>query len=192
MKYIYLAIAILLVIVGLVIMGQKAEAPTNELNVINGQNNTNMSDLTLTSNSFENNGVIPSKYTCDGENINPQLSIEGVPESAESLVLIMDDPDAIKPAGKVWDHWIVFNIPPTTESIPEGVEPEGIHGTGTANNTDYSGPCPPDAEHSYIFKLYALDTELDLGKGVSKSEVESAMEGHILRETRLIGRYERQ
>ena len=151
-----------------------------------------MSKLTLTSSAFEHNGKIPSKYTCDAENINPPLTISGVPEGAQSLVLIMDDPDAVKPAGKVWDHWIVFNIPPTMTEISEGMEPEGVHGVGTGGNSDYRGPCPPDAEHRYFFKLYTLDTTLNLSEGVTKKQVEQAMEGHILDQTELVGLYERQ
>ena len=147
--------------------------------------------MELKSNAFENNGKIPSKHTCDGENVNPQLSISEVPENSKSLVLVMDDPDAVKPAGKVWDHWIVFNIPPETKEIPEAQEPQGIHGNGTGGNLNYKGPCPPDAEHKYFFKLYALDTTLDLSEGASKGEVEAAMQGHILEQTELTGRYER-
>ena len=147
--------------------------------------------MELKSNAFENNGKIPSKYTCDGENINPQLSISKVPEDAKSLVLVMDDPDAVKPAGKVWAHWIVFNIPPETKEIPEAQEPRGIHGNGTDGNLNYKGPCPPDAEHKYFFKLYALNISLDLSEGASKGEVEVAMQGHILEQTELTGRYER-
>ncbi len=147
--------------------------------------------MKLTSSAFQHNERIASKYTCDGADVNPPLKITNVPASAKSLVLIMDDPDAIKPAGKVWDHWIVFNIPPTTTEILEGKEPVGVHGKGTSNNLKYHGPCPPDAEHRYYFKLYALDTMLTLSEGVTKKQVEEAMKGHILAEAELIGRYER-
>ena len=147
--------------------------------------------MKLTSSAFEDGAKIPSTYTCDGEDSNPPLSISGVPDNAKSLALIMDDPDAMKPAGKVWDHWIVFNIPPATTDILEGQEPEGVHGKGTSGNLDYHGPCPPDAEHTYLFKLYALDTPLALAEGATKKEVEEAMEGHILAQTVLKGRYER-
>lgn len=150
--------------------------------------------MKLTSQAFEHEGSIPPKHTCDGENISPPLSIEGVPEKAKSLALIMDDPDVPKNLREdgMWDHWVVFNIPPSTSEIPEGQEPEGVHGKGTGNNTDYYGPCPPDREHRYFFKLYALDTELDLKEGATKAEVERAMAGHIIEETQLMGRYERQ
>lgn len=154
-------------------------------------NQSNQGVMKLTSPPFGENGLIESKFTCDGENINPALNIEGISEEAKSLVLIMDDPDAIKPTGKVWDHWIVFNIDPSTQQIEEGVEPQGVHGIGTGGNSDYSGPCPPDAEHTYIFKLYALDAMLDIPEGSTKPQVEAAMEGHILEETQLTGRYNR-
>jgi hypothetical protein len=148
--------------------------------------------MRLTSPAFGQGGKIPSKYTCDGEDINPPLEIAEVPEGTKSLVLIMDDPDAIKPAGKIWDHWIVFNLPPTTKEIKEGQEPEGIQGKGTSGNLGYNGPCPPDTEHRYYFKLYALDTELELSPGATKKEVEKAMEEHIIARAELMGRYERK
>lgn len=145
--------------------------------------------MQLTSPVFSNSGTIPAKYTCDGDDVNPPLAIAAVPEGTESLALIMDDPDA--PAG-TWDHWVIFNIPPATGSVAVGTEPAGVHGKGTSGNLNYYGPCPPDREHRYFFKLYALDTTLDLKEGVSKVEVERAMAGHILQQTELIGLYERQ
>lgn len=149
--------------------------------------------MKLTSSAFENNAKIPFKYTCDGQNINPPLRISEVPDEAKSLVLIMDDPDVPKrlKADGMWDHWIVFNIPPTVTEIPEGTEPPGIHCLGTSENLHYFGPCPPDREHRYFFKLYALDTELDLNPKATKKDVEERMKGHILAQTELIGRYER-
>lgn len=144
--------------------------------------------MQLTSAAFTNNGIMPAKNTCDGEDVNPSLQIGGVPEGTQSLVLIMDDPDA--PAG-VWDHWVVFNIPPDTVEIAESQEPRGVHGKGTSGNSEYHGPCPPDGEHRYFFKLYALDTTLDLPEGTSKAEVEQAMDGHVLEQVELIGLYER-
>jgi Raf kinase inhibitor-like YbhB/YbcL family protein len=149
--------------------------------------------MQLTSSAFEQRGKIPAKYTCDGENINPPLTISDVPSEAKSLVLIMDDPDVPKHlrADGMWDHWIVFNIPPNLTQIEEGKEPEGIHGVGTGNNLDYYGPCPPDREHRYFFKLYALDTQLNLPEKATKQQVEQAMNDHILAKTELMGRYER-
>lgn len=163
----------------------KNEKENNE--IINNQKD-NMQKLTLTSRAFGNNGKIPSKHTCDGEGISPALQIDGVNENAKSFVLIMDDPDA--PSG-VWDHWIKFNIPVSIKEIKEGSEPEGVSGIGTSGNKEYFGPCPPDKEHRYFFKLYSLDAELDLKEGVTKKEVEKAMDEHILQRTELVGVYER-
>jgi len=159
----------------------------NKKDIINNQN-ISMNTLTLTSSAFGNNGKIPERYTCDGEGVNPSLEISGVDESAKSLVLIMDDPDA--PSG-VWDHWVKFNISTSTTEIKEASEPEGIAGVGTSGNKDYLPPCPPDREHRYFFKLFSLDTKLDLKEGSTKKEVEKAMEGHILQSAELIGLYER-
>ncbi|MEK7589900.1 MAG: YbhB/YbcL family Raf kinase inhibitor-like protein [Patescibacteria group bacterium] len=155
--------------------------------IVNNQEN-NMQKLTLISSAFGNNGKIPSKHTCDGEGISPAFQIKGVDENAKSLVLIMDDPDA--PSG-VWDHWVKFNISTSTTEIKEGNEPEGISGIGTSGNKEYFGPCPPDKEHRYFFKLFSLDTELDLKEGATKKQVEKAMEGRILQQIELIGLYER-
>lgn len=144
--------------------------------------------LTITSSAFSDGGDIPAVYTCDGDGINPPLSIEGVGDTAQSLALIMDDPDA--PIG-VFDHWVVFNIPPETTAIEEGVEPDGILGVGTSGELGYLGPCPPGERHRYIFHLYALDTLLDLNEGASKSDLREAMKEHVLQEGSLMGHYER-
>ena len=149
--------------------------------------------MKLTSTAFEHQGKIPSKYTCDGANISPPLRLSDVPAQAKSLVLIMDDPDVPKHLRQdgMWDHWVVFNIPVSLTELKEGEEPEGTHGIGTSNNLNYYGPCPPDREHRYFFKLYALDTELKLPEKAKKQQVEKAMEGHVLAKTELMGRYER-
>ncbi len=152
--------------------------------------------MKLTSPVFTEGGKIPSKYTCDGENINPALTITDVPVEATSLVLIMDDPDIpdfVKQKNniEVWDHWIVWNIPPSTKNIPEGKNPLGVVGRNSRGNNTYGGPCPPDREHRYFFKLYALDTELKLTESSTKVDVEAAMEGHLVAEAKLMGRYER-
>jgi len=150
--------------------------------------------MKLESTAFEHGGKIPSKHTCDGENSNPPLTIADVPSGAKSLVLIMDDPDVPKSIRKdgMWDHWVVFNIPPDLPEIKTGEEPEGVHGAGTGGNENYFGPCPPDREHRYFFKLYALDAKLDLPRKASKRQVEAAMEKHIIAQTELMGRYERR
>jgi Raf kinase inhibitor-like YbhB/YbcL family protein len=149
--------------------------------------------MKLTSSAFSQGEKIPSIYTCDGDNINPPLEITGVPHDAKSLVLIMDDPDVPKNLREdgMWDHWVVFNIPPDTRIVEENSEPEGTPGTGTNGETGYFGPCPPDREHRYFFKLFALDTLLDLPEKSTKTAVENAMAGHVLFHAELMGRYER-
>jgi hypothetical protein len=145
--------------------------------------------MKLESPSFSNNGSIPEKYTCDGEDMIPPLKISDVPAGTKSLVIIMDDPDA--PAG-TWDHWIVFNIPTDTGEVREGVEPTGIQGMTSFKRTGYGGPCPPDREHRYFFRLYALDIMLSLPEGSTKKEILTAMSGHVIEESELIGLYNRK
>jgi len=145
--------------------------------------------MKLTSTAFENNREIPLEYTCDGADTSPELNIDDVPENAKSLVLINDDPDA--PVG-TWDHWVVFNIAPSTTKIGKGQEPEGIGGKNSWGRIGYGGPCPPSGTHRYFFKFYALDTELDLQVGASKGEIEKAMEDHVLAQAQLIGTYKRR
>ncbi len=149
-----------------------------------------MKDMRITSQAFKANAGIPPKYTCDGENINPPLRIEGVPEGAKSLALILDDPDA--PHGD-WVHWVVWNINPRTTEIKEGSAPEGaVQGTTDFKKRSYGGPCPPSGTHRYFFRLYALDTTLDLGPRSGKKEVEKAMRGHVISQAELMARYEKK
>ncbi|MCJ7450405.1 MAG: YbhB/YbcL family Raf kinase inhibitor-like protein, partial [Candidatus Nanohaloarchaeota archaeon QJJ-9] len=137
-----------------------------------------MKDLTLKSPVFTDGGEIPEKYGYTKQNINPPLEIRKVPEKAESLVLIMDDPDAKPVAGKVWEHWIVYNIPPETREIGEGELPEeAVEGRTDYDKNRYGGPNPPDKRHTYLFRLYAVDKELELGEGATKDKVLDAIEG---------------
>ena len=149
--------------------------------------------MKLSSPAFTEGGKIPSKYTCEGENINPELNISGIPAHTKSLVLIIDDPDVPEfvRKDKMYDHWVVFNIPAVTTKILEDSQPQGTPGKNTSGGLNYTGPCPPDREHRYFFKLYALDSELSLPKGSSKHDVENAIKGHILAQTQLMGRYEK-
>lgn len=144
--------------------------------------------LTIKSSVFEANKPIPKKYTCEGENINPPLTIEGTPQTTKSLALIIDDPDA--PSG-TFDHWVVFNIPPSTTKIAEQTSP-GTEGMNGADENNYHGPCPPPGKpHRYFFKVYALDTQLGIGENSHKKDVEKAMQGHILAKGELIGLFHR-
>lgn len=144
--------------------------------------------IKITSPAFAEGEMIPRKYTCDGDDISPPLQISDVPENTKALALIMDDPDA--PVGG-WDHWIVFNIPASISQINEGEEPQGTTGKNSWGRTGYGGPCPPSGTHRYFFKLYALDTMLDLEQGASKKKILKAMEGHILAQGKLMGKYKR-
>lgn len=145
--------------------------------------------MKITSSAFLPNEKIPAKYTCDGENINPGLTISQVPKEAQSLVLIVDDPDA--PNG-IFTHWVVFNIPPATVQILENSVPENsLEGTTDFGKAGYGGPCPPSGVHRYFFKLYALDQILNVPEGSIREEVEKAMEGHILEQAQIIGTYGR-
>jgi hypothetical protein len=147
-------------------------------------------NMKLTSPVFENNGAIPQKYTCDGENINPPLKISEVPEGAKSLALIVDDPDA--PMG-TWVHWLVWNIDPSASSIDENSVPAGTtEGMNSSKTNSYIGPCPPSGIHHYHFKLYALDKMIDLNNSSTKENLEKAMEGHILDWVELFGLYQRK
>jgi hypothetical protein len=145
-----------------------------------------LKQLIVKSPVFEEGKLIPSKYTCDGEDINPALTIEQIPAGAKSLVLIVDDPDA---PGGTWDHWVVWNIA-INEKIAENSKP-GIPGTNSFQTQIYGGPCPPSGTHHYYFKVYALDSNINLEKGSRKKDIERIMKGHILAQGQLIGLYKR-
>ena len=184
-----LVIAALIVIVMissyfLLLSRREREAPTPEVPI-----------LVLRSSAFESGGNIPQKYTCDGQDISPPLSWSDPPRETVSFVLIVEDIDA--PKG-IFTHWIIFNIPASLRSLPEGVPKQGeVEGIGTQGKNDfneigYGGPCPPPGStHRYVFKLYALDISLDLNPGATKEQVIKGMEGHILAYGELIGRYGR-
>lgn len=151
--------------------------------------------LKLTSPAFKDGGTIPSRFTCESENINPELRIGNPPPEVASFALLMDDPDIPESVKKnmgleVFDHWVVFNISADTTVIPEGQRPPGVEGMNSAGQ-GYTGPCPPDGEHRYFFKLYALDAMLDLNKSATKARVERAMKGHVLEKTQLMGVYKK-
>ena len=149
--------------------------------------------MQIVSKEFKHGEVIPEKFTCNGENINPELRLIDIPSSTKSLVLIMDDPDvpAIVREDRMFDHWAVFNILPKTTIIKEGFIPQGeAVGISTGGVIGYQGPCPPDTLHRYFFKLYALSKLLKLKDGATKLEIKKAMENSIIKKAELIGLYE--
>lgn len=141
--------------------------------------------MKISSPAFNHHQKIPSKFTCEGKDINPALTIADVPADARSLALIVDDPDA---PGRTWVHWVVFDIPTAVQEIGEHSIP-GKQGMNDFGRLNFGGPCPPSGEHRYFFKLYALDTTLNLQEGVTKKQLEEAMKGHVLSQTELVGLY---
>ncbi|MFB6140321.1 MAG: YbhB/YbcL family Raf kinase inhibitor-like protein [Halosimplex sp.] len=151
-----------------------------------------MADLQLTSPAFEDGARIPEKYGYTAENVSPPLEIAGAPSSTVSFLIVVDDPDAREPAGKIWDHWVVWNVPGATESIPEGWDPASVGAVAGQNDygeTGWGGPNPPDREHTYRFLLYALDDELDLGPGATKDDAYDAAEGCVVDKAQIEGTY---
>ncbi len=143
--------------------------------------------MKLTSPEFQNNKLIPKKFTCQGDDVSPPLIIEDIPAEAKSLALIVDDPDATTGA---WVHWVVFDIP-VVSKIEENSIP-GKQGTNDFGRKDYGGPCPPSGTHRYFFKIYALAEKLNLDEGIRKEDLEEIMQEHVLEKTELIGLYKKQ
>jgi len=151
--------------------------------------------IQLTSSAFKNGEMLPKKYTCDGDQVSPPLSWSGLPPATKSIAIISDDPDAPM---RTFVHWVIFNIPPEEKGLPEDV-PAGVkelengarQGVGDARQIGYISPCPPFGTHRYYFKIYALDTMLALEPGATKPALLKAMEGHILAQGELIGKYKR-
>lgn len=145
--------------------------------------------LSISSPDFHDNSLIPSKFTCEGENIPPTLNWQNPPSNTESFVLIVDDPDASR---GTWVHWLVFNLPAEARILTDQIPESAIEGVNSYGKNEYSGPCPPTGMHRYFFKLYALDTTLTVTKRATKQDLESAMQGHILEQTQVIGLYKKQ
>ncbi len=148
--------------------------------------------MRLTSDAFDDGEPIPERHGYRAENVNPPLTVDDAPEGTETLALVVDDPDAMEPAGKVWDHWVTWNLPAETTAIPADFDPTSVggrEGTNDYGEVGYGGPNPPDREHTYRFAVYALDTALDLDRGATKADVETAIEGHVLAEACLTGTY---
>ena len=158
------------------------------------ESNNRRNEMKILSSAFRHEGMIPDKFSCKGQDISPPLKWENAPAGTKSFVLVCDDPDA--PMG-TWDHWLLFNIPASVTELQEGVPaqpelPNGArHGKNSWGRKDYGGPCPPGGTHRYFFKFYALDTPLELEPGVSKKELMNAMQGHILAQAELMGKFKR-
>jgi hypothetical protein len=155
--------------------------------------------MNLTSTAFAPSGKIPVVHTCEGKDVSPALQWSGVPEKTKSFVLIVDDPDAPDPAAPkmTWVHWVIYNLPPHTQSLAEGIAPKSLpegtlEGVNDWKRTGYGGPCPPIGRHRYFFKLYALDTILPDLHRPTKAALEKAMEGHIIARAELMGTYQKQ
>lgn len=150
--------------------------------------------INLESKAFKEGGMIPKRHGYNNGNISPQVSWSGLPDGTKSVAIICDDPDA--PMG-TWVHWVIYNIPPTTTNLAEGIPPQEMLGDGTQQGTNdfrkigYGGPCPPQGVHRYIFNIYALDVILEVSSGITKDALLNAMEGHVLANGQLIGRYKK-
>ena len=177
----------LIVIAVIIILGAVAYFVFTKINKNKEEAPVAQTTVKITSSAFQEGEEIPVKFSCRGENVNPDLKISGVPSDAKSLAIILDDPDA--PAG-VWTHVILANIDPTTNEIPENSAPQGtVIGKNSSGETKYDGPCPPSGTHRYYFKVFALESMLDLQNGFSRSELEEAMEGHILAQGQMMGKF---
>ena len=166
-----------------------------DVNLLHAEENMT---LTLKSSAFDNGGEIPSRYTCEGEDVSPPLVWTGVPETARSLVLIIDDPDAPDPKAPkmIWVHWVLYNIPPDVSGLQEGImsaklPPGTAEGLNDWKRTGYGGPCPPIGRHRYFHKLYALDAVLEGMNTPTKAKVEAAMKGHVVAQTEIMGTYQK-
>jgi Raf kinase inhibitor-like YbhB/YbcL family protein len=156
---------------------------------------TEIATIKITSPAFQDGEAIPRQYTCDGDNISPPLSWETVPAGTKSIALIADDPDA---PGGTFVHWVLYDLPADLEGLPEDLPADkmfpigGEQGINSTNNLGYMGPCPPSGTHRYFFKVYALDEKTNLPAGETKSRLLEAMEGHILAQGQIMGKYRRQ
>lgn len=186
----------LLLVAAVLISSCRGEAPSNSNAVAPPASPTpqQKAELNITSRAFAAGGMIPKEFTCDGANTSPQLAWDSGPEKTKGFALITDDPDA---PGKTWVHWVAFNIPANVKELPanvpaqEAISVGGKQGTNDFKKVGYGGPCPPTGAHRYYFHLYALDTELNLDSSTTKDQLLKTMEGHVLAEGELMGKYQR-
>jgi Raf kinase inhibitor-like YbhB/YbcL family protein len=168
--------------------GTNSQSISNPGKDLNQTTNNDTQTMQVSSSAFENNGKIPSEYTCDGQDILPPLNIIQIPKEAKTLAIIMDDPDA--PMG-TFTHWTVWNIPPSKTEFSKNEKVSFPQGITSFGKKGYGGPCPPSGTHRYFFKIYALDTRLDLVDGSSLKELQQAISGHVISESTLVGKYSR-
>jgi len=151
--------------------------------------------IKLSSTAFQDNDLIPAKYTCDGDNVSPPLAWSLIPPNTKSIVLIVDDPDA---PSKTWVHWVLYDVPASVTQLAEAINPQpslpggGKNGKNDFNKSGYGGPCPPSGTHRYFFKIYALDSETGLQPGATKEELLRAMDDHVIGQAQLVGKYQRR
>jgi len=182
---------VLVAMTAIIICGCEKQKKPGEISEERSQQMT----VSVSSSAFQEGGMIPAKYTCDGNDVSPPLTWAGIPAGAKSIALIGDDPDA--PVG-TWVHWVMWNIPPDVHELPENVPPKpelpdgSRQGMSDFRRPGYGGPCPPSGVHRYYFKVYALDTMLDLPSSARKGELLKAMKGHVLAEGQLMGKYSRR
>ncbi len=179
----YVIIFLLIIVAGIFSFWKNSQAPAYG----EPSRTIKKSSMNISSPEFKNNEPIPVKFTCQGSGINPQLEISGVPAEAKNLALIVDDPDATV---GTFTHWLIWNIDPKTSTINENSAP-GIQGANGRKENKYTGPCPPSGTHRYFFKLFALDSMLDLKEGASKAELESELAKHTLEQAELVGTYKK-
>lgn len=190
MKKIVIFFALALLLVGLVVIVSLWPSSPKKENQINLKLNLRQSNMKILSQAFNPETEIPSKYTCDGENISPPLKLENIPQDAKELVLVVDDPDA--PMG-TWIHWVVFNLKPIDQEILEGkLPPQAKQGLNSFGYTRYGGPCPPSGRHRYFFKLFALDEALNLPDGSPFEKIKKFIETHTLAYAEFFAYYSRK
>lgn len=202
--WISITVGVVIIGAGYFVLSKKQEAlltkpilaPTNIPVVAERETSKILIPLTIISPSFQMDSAIPTLFTCDGKNISPELNFSNIPEGTQSLALTMEDPDVPKTvrADGMWNHWIIWNIPPQATRLEEGKVPlsPSVVGTNTSGKRAYVGPCPPDREHRYIFTLYALNTTLSLSESSTKENLLKALTPHIIEKATLMGRYNRK
>lgn len=185
----------LLLLAAIMLSSCKGETPSsNNVQPSNQATGGKKAQMKVTSKAFQDGGMIPKQYTCEGANISPPLAWDVVPEKTKSIALVTEDPDA---PGKTFIHWVAFNIPASARELPENIPAQenisggGRQGTNDFKKVGYGSPCPPSGTHRYYFKLYALDTELTLDSSATKDQLLKAIDGHVLGEGQLMGKYQK-